>query len=680
MSFIAIAIKLVDYPSRCRIPSLVNIGWYIKVLFIVGYWACINARASGLDNWHWRNPLPQGNPLESVAYGNGIYVAVGIPGTILTSKDGENWTLRDFTEHSWLRGITYATGKFVAVGNGIWTSTDGTSWTKRENGNLYAITYGNGQFVGVGWIGSMLTSTDGITWSNQVSGTTEELNAVIYANGKFVVVGGYYLNGVILTSDDALIWTNRTISTDILNGVTYGNGQFVAVGWKWGGTDVSITSPDGVTWTRHTRLPATHFSDVCFGQGLYIAADYTGLFTSTDGLTWTKRYAEGDQNSLYKVTSVNGRFVSVGNSGAIVTSLNGIDWTRRTLGTSGQLQDIAYGNDTLVAAGWRGLALTSSNGENWVRHDFGTNNNISKFTFAKGIFVGTGRWSNNNVIITSSNGAVWTPQLVATSPAYVYDIAFGGGSFVAVGGVDYGYPGAATIMTSTNGTNWINRLAPTTNAIDGIAFGGGVFVAVGGNGTILTSEDGITWALQNSNATNTLNTVGYGDGKFVTGDSYGSILISSNGVIWTELQINGFNTLWGVGYGNGTFVAVGADGVLTSTNALNWQYRTFPSITALQSVIYAQNTFIVVGDWGTLLQSDYIGPPTISGHHLTPGGFTYSVRGEPGRLYQVQANTNLDASGWSDLNEFTAGETNTTFLDSSSPQSPQRFYRLRQMY
>lgn len=41
-----------------------------------------------LDNWHWRNPLPQGNTLNSVTYGNGTYVAVGQSDRILTSPNG----------------------------------------------------------------------------------------------------------------------------------------------------------------------------------------------------------------------------------------------------------------------------------------------------------------------------------------------------------------------------------------------------------------------------------------------------------------------------------------------------------------------------------------------------------------------------------------------------------------
>ena len=44
--------------------------------------------------WNWVNPLPQGNALQAVTWGNGRYVTVGRAGTILTSADGVSWALR----------------------------------------------------------------------------------------------------------------------------------------------------------------------------------------------------------------------------------------------------------------------------------------------------------------------------------------------------------------------------------------------------------------------------------------------------------------------------------------------------------------------------------------------------------------------------------------------------------
>jgi hypothetical protein len=62
------------------------------------------------------------NHLSSVAYGNGLFVAVGRSdagrGTILTSPDGVTWTVRASPTSNQLNGVTYGNGLFVAVGGG----------------------------------------------------------------------------------------------------------------------------------------------------------------------------------------------------------------------------------------------------------------------------------------------------------------------------------------------------------------------------------------------------------------------------------------------------------------------------------------------------------------------------------------------------------------------------------
>jgi hypothetical protein len=45
-------------------------------------------------------------------------VAVGYPGTILTSPDGETWTQRTSGTTVGLYGVAYGNGTFVAVGEG----------------------------------------------------------------------------------------------------------------------------------------------------------------------------------------------------------------------------------------------------------------------------------------------------------------------------------------------------------------------------------------------------------------------------------------------------------------------------------------------------------------------------------------------------------------------------------
>jgi len=72
---------------------------------------------------------------------------------------------------------TTSSGLFVVVGDSgtILTSSDGTTWTSRTSGTsngLFIIFYGNCTFVAVGYSGTILTSSDGTTWTSRTSGTS----------------------------------------------------------------------------------------------------------------------------------------------------------------------------------------------------------------------------------------------------------------------------------------------------------------------------------------------------------------------------------------------------------------------------------------------------------------------------------------------------------------------------
>jgi hypothetical protein len=78
--------------------------------------------------------------------------------------------------------VTYGNGLFVAVGDGgtILTSPDGVNWTRGPRGRatrLFGVTYGNGLFVAVGRFGTILTSPDGVTWTPRTSGTSDSSTA-----------------------------------------------------------------------------------------------------------------------------------------------------------------------------------------------------------------------------------------------------------------------------------------------------------------------------------------------------------------------------------------------------------------------------------------------------------------------------------------------------------------------
>ena len=111
-------------------------------------------------------------------------------------------------------------------------------WTWRnpqpQGDDLVAAAYGGGAFVAVSWgnNGTIIRSTNGITWSFSSSGVQTALYGVAYGNDQFVAVGDV---GTVVTSGEGVLWDSGDSGTQQpLNGVAYGAGQFVAVGW--GGT------------------------------------------------------------------------------------------------------------------------------------------------------------------------------------------------------------------------------------------------------------------------------------------------------------------------------------------------------------------------------------------------------------------------------------------------------------
>ena len=143
-----------------------------------------------------------------------------------------------------------------------------------------------------------------------------------------------------------------------------------------------------------------------------------------------------------------------------------------------------------------------------------------------------------------------------------------------------------TILASTNGDNWVQRVSGTEIALLAIAYGNDQFVAVGSgyNTTnIVTSTDGVNWVQPQSGTTDGFVGIAYGNGVFVAvGDlsSHSNIVATSaNGVNWVRRQVvtPADGPLGAIAYGNGQFVAVSRPNgrnsfVLTSADgSMTWR-------------------------------------------------------------------------------------------------------------
>ena len=274
----------------------------------------------------------EANTWSSVAYGNGVFVAVSSDGThrVMTSSDGITWTARSAAEANTWNSVTYGNNLFVAVssgGNGshyIMTSPDGITWTVRtaaESNGWVAVTYGNNLFVAVSYDGvhRVMTSPDGITWTSQTAASVASWRYITYGNGIFVAFSN---NGDVMISPDGITWITRIITSKNWSSVTYGNGLFLVVA---SGTSWMATSPDGINWIMRYVMPSYagtggNWSSVTYGNGLFAAvasfrnSNLRQIATSPDGITWTSQ-TETEAIAWSSVTYGNGIFVAVAGSG-----------------------------------------------------------------------------------------------------------------------------------------------------------------------------------------------------------------------------------------------------------------------------------------------------------------------------------------------------------------------------
>lgn len=276
----------------------------------------------------------------------------------------------------------------------------------------------------------------------------------------------------------------------------------------------------GNAWTART-LPFSFVSNsIAFGNGTYVIVGAGGgIFTSTDGISWTTRSAANSSSTEFKSVIYDGsQFVAVGNTfnsptvpPRIATSPDGITWTARSWTVSPSLteyvlSDITVGGGRLTAVGANGVIITSTDsGVTWTNE---TQTSIASFSGVASngtMRVGVGRNGGYNGVIINNDGTAWSLIANNMTDFYPRDIVWTGSQFVAVGGDTSNLvPNAASVtMTSADGIHWARHTvanAPAGQVFMSVVWDGSKLYAVGGdsgsNRMIMSSTDGIVWAAE----------------------------------------------------------------------------------------------------------------------------------------------------------------------------------------
>ena len=278
---------------------------------------------------------------------SGTFVAVGYGGRRMSSTDGIHWeNVQQWEEKGGdnsnnLISIAYGNGLFVAVGGGGWSrdsqaghilvSSDGKDWTEvlKLPNRISPVMFGNGRFVAGGPDKTLWWSADGKKWQPgakvDFKGWAFWFRSGAYGNGTFVFRGNAEKDQKVqwcFTSHDGTSVT--PLQVDLPEGATapcFGAGKFLMIA-KGG---ICLTSADGEKWDRKPIAGGEELQYAVWTGKLFYAAGKKGAFTSADGLVWTKLADRVPARVLYGSDSL---FIGTSWPGQMWHSSDGVKWEK----------------------------------------------------------------------------------------------------------------------------------------------------------------------------------------------------------------------------------------------------------------------------------------------------------------------------------------------------------------
>ena len=245
----------------------------------------------------------------------------------------------------------------ISLDSTAWYSV--SDWTSRVNGLPYVLNdviWDGVVFIAVGNGGTIVTSADGIDWTASESGAEANLYAVAAYDSDIFAVGE---NILLQSTDHGETWVAKdTPVAASLSAVAINPSQVVVSGTSDSYERIILISQDrGDTW-QFVNLwldqDVGWFTDIAYRDGLYIAAADTLFFSnhgwalaSSDGAVWNTMFRNQD-SGFRTVVDDGSRFTIAGSKGAVVTSIDGLNWS--------EIQTPITGVDYLSGA-WNGTKL-----------------------------------------------------------------------------------------------------------------------------------------------------------------------------------------------------------------------------------------------------------------------------------------------------------------------------------
>ncbi len=669
-------------PSRVFLPGASDVQLRVLRHFSpFGFIGINSGQFNGIfksvDGYTWTYqaiPGMSGSPSD-MAYGPGKgVVATTYTGGFAFSEDSVSWTKIEHpgTTNDYVASVAFAQGVFVAVaGNGVvFRSTDGINWassTPLTAGSYRYKIISNGTRLVIISSGKVEYSDDaGISWVDVSVANIDASASGAYLNGMYVAFGGSSTpTNIYHTSPNGVDWTQRAIpATSTWYNVAYGNGLYSAVSYDG---SYSYTSTDLISWTQRTAPSSVGLTTIAmgyaFGAGRFIAGGWWSPMwvTSTDASSWSVLGTVPGQLRYYGLSTAGSRlYLCTDTTTAFYSDDGGSTWITITM-PADELYYVAYKSGLYVAIGYGNYVYTSTTGTgSWTQRSFvGLPNNGT--WYASGLihngttFVTHSYFGSYVYYYTSTDGITWTQRSWPSMPTNSgpYDMIWDGSKFLAPMWYD------ASIYTSADGVNWTRYNLNNTYLT--IAYGNGKYVMSAPNGKIAYSTNGTSWTETTISWPDTNGmTVSFGDGVFVlTSTETAAAAYSSDGITWTQTTLPGIGRFWhtlkksaGDTPPSGKILVAGFGSLIieSSDSGVTWSTFHAPSTYNGGNITYSNGVFM--GAPGTA--SDYI--------YISNDGINWSRQTLPGSQIWVPGAYNSLTNKY----VFAAKNTSTIAYNSSS--------------
>lgn len=416
--------------------------------------------------------------------------------------------------------------------------------------------------------------------------------------------------GVIFTSRDGMNWGQLSSPKGSdLNAVTLKQNILLAVGAN-GTVLLNKLSDKGFVnkWFNLTsRLRMYAIDLVCF-KDLFVLLEPMGIYTTPSAAKWERVYESYRNDMLSHLIATDDKLIVIGENGQILYTENMIDWVEVDSGTTKDLLGICWNNDRFVIVGAdenAGVVLTSTDGIVWsIVQDNLVGDLFTGITWNGKQYIAVGK----NLLKSSTDAVTWIDltnssilqeQLAVPNMTTITNCVQ---NFIIAGhiyetGLD---KPTGFVKLLTNHTLWAgvgyqpdsgNFLYQNYDFVQGDDF----ILLIGKEGAIFSSRDRETWTLEESGSID-LFAGCWNETQFVVVGDQGTVQTSPNGKDWTPRNSGVIESLRDVAWNGSYYLAVGDNGVIiTSTDGIVWTSKTSGVTTHLEAAVWNGTKWVVVG-------------------------------------------------------------------------------------